>query len=331
MPAFITHYLYGIDMFHQQSNPFIKQILYQNQNAYKLGLQGPDLFYFDLTLVLGSSEYNLGDHMHEHKVSQFFQYYLEELDQLNGEEFNCGMAYLCGLLGHYALDSYIHPYIYYRTGYSPAIPGSSQASFPTHGTLEALIDKQMLLEKKSMMPSQFYPNKTIGLSKKEKAVIASTMSSALNATYHSFLSNSSYDAKITTPRKIRKAITAMKYETLLLHDPKGRKQKSIRSIERLIKKEGMLSSLFNNDTLTDTMDACNRSHTLWHNPWDQTIVSNDSFDDLYNKSSRFYQDITERLHSYIASKATAWTERKIFDRLLDTIGNRSYHSGLDVG
>lgn len=331
MPAFITHYLYGVDMYQTLTNKELKSILYHNQDAYKLGLQGPDVFFFDLPLIIGPSEYNIGNHMHEHKVSKFFQNYLEKLSTLTGKEYDCGLAYLCGLLGHYSLDAHIHPYIYFRTGYSPKIKDSNMSSFSVHGTLEALIDKGLLQERKGLTPSRFYPSKTISLSNKEKTIIANLMSASINKTFHSFLSDTQKDSSITSPFKIKRAINVMKIETLILHDRTGLKQRNIRAIENLLKQEQIVSSLINHDGLTDTIDAFNRSNTPWQNPWDPTIESTDSFYDLYNKAAIFYQDILSHMNTYLTSKANGLINNKLLGHLLDAIGNRSYHSGLDVG
>lgn len=331
MPAYITHYLYGVDMYQTLTVSKIKTILYQNQNAYKLGLQGPDIFFFDISLVLGPSEYNVGNHMHEHRVSLFFQNYLNKLSTLTDSEYDCGLAYLCGLLAHYSLDAHIHPYIYYRTGYSPDIRGSNVTSFSLHGILEAIIDKQLLLERKGLAPSKFYPSKTISLSYKDKAIISNLLSISINKTFHSFLLDTGKGSRITSPSKIKKAITSMKIETLFLHDQTGRKQRTIRVLEKLLRQEHIVSSLMINDTLIDTMDACNLSNSTWKNPWDTSIESTDSIYDLYSKAAIYYQNILSHITAYLNSKSNGLIDYTRFDRLIEAIGNRSYHSGLDVG
>ena len=331
MPAFITHYLYGVDMYHTLSTKEIKSVIYQYQNVYKLGLQGPDIFFFDLSLILGASEYNVGNHMHEHSVSQFFQNYLNKLSTLTGSEYACGLAYLCGLLAHYSLDALVHPYIYYRTGYSPNINGSNINSFSVHGQLEALIDKQLLLERKRLTPSKFYSSKTISLTSKEISIISNLMSVSINKTFHSFLRDTVKDSNITSPSKIKKAINSMKIELLVLHDRTGRKQRNIYSIEKLLKQEHIVSSLILNDTLMDTMDAFNLAGSIWHNPWDTSFKSTDTFYELYSKAAIFYQNILSHISAYLNSRSNGLIDYTKLDRLIEAIGNRSYHSGLDVG
>ena len=330
MPAFITHYLFGVDMYQSTTYDDLKSIIYKHQNVYKLGLQGPDIFFFDIPQVLGPSEFNIGTHMHARRVSEFFSNYVSHLTPLNGEPFRISLTYLCGLLCHYSLDAHVHPYVYYRTGYSPSIPNSNKDSFSTHGTLEAIIDKQLLYERKAINPSRFYPNRTINLSTNENNIVADIMSKSINDTYHYYVPATKKSTLMATPSKIKKAVTSMRFETLLLHDRSGKKQRCIRHVEKLFSNHEILSSLIVNDTLTDTMDARNIKHQPWSNPWSPEIVSTASFDDLYVNSSHYYQDIITRLDVYLHTKIGTLTDYSIRDRLLDAIGNKSYHSGLEA-
>lgn len=330
MPAFITHYLFGVDMYQSTSYDDLKAIIYNHQNVYKLGLQGPDIFFFDILQVLGPAEFNIGNHMHERRVSEFFSNYIKQLTTLTGEPFHISLTYLCGLLCHYSLDAHVHPYIYYRAGYSPNIPSSSRESFSTHGTLEALIDKHLLYKRKSINPSEFYPNRTINLSYKENTIIADIMSKSINDTYQCYIPPAKKSSRMATPSKIKIAITSMRFETLLLHDRSGKKQRYIRNLEKFFRKDKILSSLIVNDTLIDTMDACNNSHQPWHNPWSTDIISTASFDELYLNASHYHQHILTRLDSFLHTKLGNLIDYSIRDRLLDAIGNKSYHSGLEA-
>ena len=46
MPGFVTHYIFGVNAYKQIDNSDIHNIIYRNRQAYSLGLQGPDLFYY---------------------------------------------------------------------------------------------------------------------------------------------------------------------------------------------------------------------------------------------------------------------------------------------
>ena len=46
---------------------------------YQLGLQGPDIFFYNLPILRHRDYRNVGTHMHESHVNLFFRNYLEEL------------------------------------------------------------------------------------------------------------------------------------------------------------------------------------------------------------------------------------------------------------
>ena len=53
MPGFVTHYIFGVNAYKQVDNSDIHNIIYRNRQAYSLGLQGPDLFYYFMQASLG--------------------------------------------------------------------------------------------------------------------------------------------------------------------------------------------------------------------------------------------------------------------------------------
>lgn len=317
-------------MYKSLSSKELKSIIYNNQNAYKLGLQGPDIFFYDIPTVLSPYTLNIGTYMHEKKIKDFFHTYILKLSLLYGKDFDIGLSYLSGLLCHYSLDAHVHPYVYSRTGYSPDQLDSKRNTFSSHVTIEALIDKHLLKKRKDLLPSQFYPYKTINLSTKELNVIANLMCDSINETYNCYQSKGK-KTNITTPTRIKNAITSMKFEVMFLHDKYGNRKKQFHQVENILKKDSILSSLIVNDTLRDWFDACNINHTTWRNPWDKSIKSNASFFDLYAKASSYYKEIVARMDSYLHTKIGACLDYKILDSLLQSIGNKSYHSGLDVG
>lgn len=45
MPGYVTHYIFGREVYHNLKNNSLKKNLYYNRAAYGLGLQGPDIFF----------------------------------------------------------------------------------------------------------------------------------------------------------------------------------------------------------------------------------------------------------------------------------------------
>ena len=48
MPGFTTHYLFGVDTYHELKDKQLKQVLRRQRQAFCLGLQGPDIFFYDI-------------------------------------------------------------------------------------------------------------------------------------------------------------------------------------------------------------------------------------------------------------------------------------------
>ena len=45
MPGYVTHYIFGRDMYEKLNDPVLKNNLYKNRAVYALGHQGPDIFF----------------------------------------------------------------------------------------------------------------------------------------------------------------------------------------------------------------------------------------------------------------------------------------------
>lgn len=52
MPGYVTHYIFGREVYHNLKNNSLKKNLYYNCAAYGLGLQGPDIFFYYLPRII---------------------------------------------------------------------------------------------------------------------------------------------------------------------------------------------------------------------------------------------------------------------------------------
>ena len=106
MPATYAHYVFGKKVYKQLPKE-IQQIIKENKEAYCLGLHGPDLvFYYR---PLGKNKVNqTGSRMHRELASEFFELGREQYQERPSY---VRLAYLCGFLCHFMLDSECHPYI----------------------------------------------------------------------------------------------------------------------------------------------------------------------------------------------------------------------------
>ena len=82
MPGFVTHYLFGEEIYHQLKCNSQKKNLFYNRSAYAFGLQGPDLFFYYLPSY-ALHRHNLGALAHTTEPRAFFHGLLESYGRLS--------------------------------------------------------------------------------------------------------------------------------------------------------------------------------------------------------------------------------------------------------
>lgn len=315
MPGFATHYLFGISTFHHIKDKVIHNVLKRHYHAYSLGLQGPDLFFYYLP---GFRKHpNPGSIAHNSRTGDFLRELIEGSQTFSKRgEREIALSYTAGFLGHYTLDTTCHPYIYFKTHYRENTP----EYFGRHVYLETDIDQKLLMEKKNLLPSGFYQERTICLNHKERRVIARLLYFA----YHKVFP----DLKLTYP-DMYAATLFMPFGVFILHDPYGKKKTFARKIEKRFVGYPYVSPLIPSDKLRFTTDPLNRKHRIWKNPWDTSIVSTDSFYDLFEKAQIKYLHRLELLAPLITSDQSPRRLQNL-QKLTDDLGNCSYGSGLPL-
>ena len=106
MPAAYAHYVFGKKVFQELSGTE-KEIIRKGEDAFLLGLHGPDLLFYYFPLCKNRINQQ-GVKLHKKIAAEFFELgrkrYKEDQDSVL-------RAYLYGFLCHYILDSECHPYI----------------------------------------------------------------------------------------------------------------------------------------------------------------------------------------------------------------------------
>lgn len=326
MPGFITHYLWGREAWQALASGPAKDNLYRNRDAYALGLQGPDLFFYDIPSHLLPGK-NRGALAHTHATGKFFAGMLERAEQFPaGEKRDIALAYLAGFLGHYTLDAVCHPYIYAMTHYH----GRESFYFSRHCYLEMDIDIALLDFKLHRKPRDFHHEDTIRLTAIQREVIASLLHAAYRKAFPRLHVHKS---------AIYRALLVMPCTLRLLHDNTGQKKVLMRSVEGLVFGHALFSPLILSDTVFFRTDPFNLRHAKWTNPWDATLTSHETFFDLYEKAMQRYLPRLTRLCDLLEDTGSLPEEMysvraKEKDRLrqefLSDYGNNSFHSGLHV-
>lgn len=294
MAGYISHYLFGKIEYKKMIAGEIKQAIKENDKAYNLGLQGPDLFFYYPRARMISKK-NLGSIMHQSQTGRYInKMYKFVLYSKEEETKSVAMAYLAGYLGHYCMDAICHPYIYYRTGY-----GKNQIlCHGRHVILERQIDYALM---KSFGKQKFFEMEDeamFRLTKKQCDIIARMLSYACTSTYA--------DIKLSKRR------------AALVINNTGRFMKIMKKIESRFVREHY--PLIYDDPL-------NLQKNVWNNPWQlcygrKETPHNENFYELMEQASVFYQNTVQE----------CWKAMKIGKRDLsyEQTGNRSMMSGLPL-
>ena len=324
MPGFTTHYIMGVKAYNDTPSMPLKHVIAKYRWLYQLGLQGPDMFFYNIPILRHRDYRNVGSYMHEHHVQEFFVNYLQEVVQIGSRQQQArALAYFCGYLCHYIGDSICHPFIYGRIHYDISNPSSQHHGL--HAELENEIDALLLKRYKRKKPSEFNQAATICLNGLEMQFVSQMLSTCINKTYYPITYRNNFQV---TPRMVHRSILALRFGCRTLSDPSGRKKNSIEFMESIFLKNPVASRKLVTDQVINATRSLNLNHETWCNPWNKQMASDLSFWDLFHqclsKCSKVYYLLNQILTSGVSP------EEMDFSPVIQELGNYSYHSGLPV-
>lgn len=317
MPGFVTHYIFGREAYRNLNSKTLKKNIYYNRGAYGLGLQGPDIFFYYLPSY-AIHGHNIGAMAHTEETRAFFHGLLQScLKFKNQIDRDIAESYLIGFLGHYTLDTICHPYVYAMTHYD----GKRKDYFSHHAYLETDIDTLLLDLKLNRKPCNFHSADTIVLTHRQKYVIASMLHDAFHYAFPNL--------------KLRRltmwlGIFSMQLGMQILHDDSGQKKVLARFLEKHFLGFPVFSPLIASNTLYFRTDPFNMRHAVWKNPWDESTSSEETFFDLYEKSTVRYLERIKKLYALLHCEERGQRHEDLIHDFFKDYGNDSFHSGLDV-
>lgn len=102
MPGFTTHYILGLKAYGGLENSGLKYIISKYRWLYQLGLQGPDMFFYNIPILRHRDYRNVGSYMHESHVNDFFVNALCEIQGMESKQKQQqAISYIAGFLCHY--------------------------------------------------------------------------------------------------------------------------------------------------------------------------------------------------------------------------------------
>ena len=308
MPSLATHFLFGQDL-SKVTDHSVENIIKRSPGAFCLGLQGPDIFFYDIVRTALGPNKKIGSLMHTKRTDTYFYNYMSYLKENNLCKNAAVTSYFYGILCHYSLDCAAHPFIYYHTNLHDTSSAGCNKSLAAHCRLESDIDALLYNDHTSQNICDIRRSSFMNISTKEVDMISPVIANAISKTY-----NCSFSAS-HIKRSIHRGLTT----NALFNSRYGIKASVLAVVEKPIVKSHLGSSLMFNRTLP-ARNCLNENHEEWRLPFNNQEM-HDSFSDLYNSglsnADRLITLANHTLNDYcdISDFASA-------------TGGMSYHTGI---
>ena len=222
-------------------------------------------------------------------------------------------SFIVGFISHYVLDSTVHPYVIYKTGYFNKKVKSTYKYNGIHHFMEVFLDNDMIKRREKTNPYKFNINKFWYNKKKFSNELNDVIDYSFYTTFN--IKNRS--------KKYYKSLKQMKtVMNRLRRDKHGIKRFFYRIIDTFTPRSVFrLECVSYHYPLEDKHNYLNNNHELWRNPADFEITSTESFVDLYLRALKESRDIVIKVFDYLKGKDIDLN--KVFT-------NKSYLSGLEL-
>lgn len=263
MPSMLTHHLFGQKVLQKYGRAFEEKI--DTQDAFIMGCQGPDPFFFAALGPRPKDYLRFGQLLHGTNVTQSFDSMFRYAGEAPGEEREILCAYLTGYLCHYSLDRTAHPYIYAVQYEECKKLGLDRDKAHIHMRLETVID--------SLLTEQYEnPNKLLPRNKKVCLTISGMYQNTAAEIYGLGLSKRCFWRAIRCTRMLER----------FLKSKRGVKRSFLVRVERLFCKYSMYDAMSHSRGLKGLEDPLNLQKREWISPADNKVRT-ETFHELFSE------------------------------------------------
>ncbi len=246
MPYVCTHLSFGAEVAEA-----IGETLDSLGTPYVLGCYGPDVYFYDRLppTPFVPHQKKHGNALHGLDCDALFSALADAADDsLSG--------YLLGFLTHIALDSTLHPYV------------EARHRGIDHTRFEGVIDSIVYERTKDAIRYESILKRHPDTRRIDRLLSEASVK---------LLRKDVSGAYTRSVKKFRRLVP-------FLFDPKGKRYRCIARIERLFKKEGLLSAFLLAAPRNDGEDCLNLSRAEWTSPWEPDRVRNESVPMLFDEA-----------------------------------------------
>jgi len=287
---------------YEEASPANQAIISTYRNAYNLGAQGPDIFFYHRTFPWTASSRikRIGTRLHSENINSFFLKGFKMISlETRQKNRNLLTAYFFGFLTHYSIDVETHPYIFYFSGHDGGY---------NHKYLECLLDSQM----RKMSPVSEKPShKRIKLLRAHRQIISTFMHQLILDVYQDDISIHDLNESMTDMVGIQR----------LMYDPFHIKKPILKLADRLTGSNGKIKTAIFPRYLKKSVDFFNLDKKTWHHPSHKEIGYDKSYLECVQAGETFGGQLIAMADDYMAGRASEET----FAALLQDLG---YDTGL---
>jgi hypothetical protein len=311
MPDVITHALGAMEAIDRIDHPMTK-LIKKNTNAYRLGAQGPDFFFYYHVLP-GQDSGNAPHHGSLLHRDHPYAFLLALLDytkiKRKSKDFPILLSYSLGFLTHYAFDQTMHPFIYAHSGVAKDDQPDTQIYHFYHKMYEIACDTYLLQEKKKMIAGRFRSSQWIDLREDFPHAIPKMLDACINSVHGITWKTEDYQEALESIPKILDA----------LYDPYRIKRYGLVALELLLRKKRAFTQALYLHRVPEDPSFFNFDHQPWFHPTDHTLIYTDSFMDRYDQCVDKAESFLDVALGYIeGSKTKADLHAVIGDVAYDT-------------
>ena len=312
MAGTLTHAYFSLDLYDKLSIRS-KELLMHNKEDLKMFSQNTDpLFLYKIATPWKQKKLRKFAYFSQsNKSLEFFTTlinYIKYNDYLYNPQV---MAYLYGMLSHYVLDSSIHPYIIYKTGYLKKDDSSTYKYNMLHEELETYIDNYLVVMKEKIKPHKFKCHKfCFNVDRFDKGLV-----DVIDWTYKEVYGIENFSKYYLDSCKYMK-----KFYKRFRYDPIGIKKIFYFLVDKITPKK-TLRTVPLSYKVRRMKDKLNLDHQVWYNPTDKRNKYNTSVLEIYTSALDKTVSMINDINQYM------YYDKKI--NLNKVIGNLSYVTGKD--
>lgn len=287
MPNLWTHIIFA-EQVAEEANFDYKRY----QNAYRLGAQGPDPFFYHnfWPWKKDKSVAGIGSRIHKDYCGPFLVEMVKQA-KLNKED-QLMKAYVLGFVAHHILDRNAHPYIIYKSG----------EEGHNHQVLETTID--------TILAKKFYDIKTWRTPIYKEIYLGENLPDKIVKLIVYLLETIHKDKTANKGELFNQSYKDMIKALRILYDPTGIKHKLL----------GNVISPFSHSKNFPEKDYLNEEHHEWSHPAYIDEKSNESFFDIWDRAKNEGVPMIKAILGYFDNKET-------LDQVKELIGDLSYETG----